>query len=360
MLFREASCETLVIISQGKRKINRLFLTEPFAFFRLKRYHQWNETVHPRLKVEITITEQSKHNVVLLPKTIDFYQIEITRMLETERYEEAIDLLRFLGKCDSGDSRTNEEWVALLAWLESMGSNDAQVEVLEDQEETEADLFRQHLRMKTENDPNYITQLMEMLQPDVAASKQLLALDQLTYLEETPDSPYPITETLIHWLETAVISPWVQFKALQALKIRRFQGKVGILKENTKLVIDVGFVPLELNEYPSGFIMILHKLQQVTEITEPSLSYFAEEIWEQFLAYIYGTTSYDHMQQGDGASIEVWAAALHCLISELMTGQIDEINIQKLYGVTEESKLQMKQAFHALHSFADQFPFALK
>ena len=54
---------------------------------------------------------------MLLPKTIDFYQIEITRMLETERYEEAIALLRFLAKCDSGDIRTNEEWLALLAWL---------------------------------------------------------------------------------------------------------------------------------------------------------------------------------------------------------------------------------------------------
>jgi hypothetical protein len=310
--------------------------------------------------VEITITDQTKQNVVLLPKTIDFYQIEITRMLETERYEEAIDLLRFLGKCDSGDSRTNEEWGALLAWLESMRSNDAQAEAVEDEEETEADLFRQHLRMKTEKDPNYIPQLMEMLQPDIAAGKQLLALDQLTYLEETSNATYPINETLIQWLETATISPWVQFKALQALKIRRFHGNVSILKEGSKLVIDIGLVPLGLNEYPSIFIMILNKLQQVAEITEPSLSYFAEEIWEQFLAYIYGTTSYEHMQQGDGASIAVWAAALHSLIGELMTGQINEADIQKLYGVTEESKLQMKQAFHTLHSFADQFPFALK
>jgi hypothetical protein len=306
------------------------------------------------------MTDQSKQNVVLLPKTIDFYQVEITRMLETERYADAIDLLRFLGKCDSGDARTNEEWVALLAWLESMGSHETQVEVLEEPEETEADLFRQHMRMKTEKDPDYIPQLMEMLQPDIAASKQLLALDQLTYLEETLNSPYPITETLIHWLETAAISPWVQFKALQALKIRRFQGNVSILKEGVKLVVDVGLVPLDLNEYPSIFLMILNKLQEVAEITEPSLAYFAEEIWEQFLAYIYGTTSYEHMRQQDGASIDVWAAALHCLIGELMTGQVNETDIQKLYGVTEESKLQMKQAFHTLHSFADQFPFALK
>jgi hypothetical protein len=335
-------------------------LTEPFAFCRSKRYHQWNETVHPTAKVEITITDQSKQNVVLLPKTIDFYQVEITRMLETERYEEAIDLLRFLGKCDSGDPRTNEEWGALLAWLVNMRSNEIQVEVLEDQEETEADLFRQHLRTKTDNNPNYIPQLMEMLRPDIPASKQLLALDQLTFLEESSNSAYPISETLIHWLETAVISPWVQFKALQALKIRRFQGNVSILKEGAKLVIDVRLVPLELKEYPAIFIMILNKLQQVAEITEPSLAYFAEEIWEQFLAYIYGTTAYEHMQQGDAAFIEVWAAALHCLIGELMTGEINEADILKLYGVTEESKLQMKQAFHTLHSFADQFPFALK
>jgi hypothetical protein len=315
--------------------------------------------VHFTLKVEIII-DPSNGNVVLLPKTIDFYQIEITRMLETERYEEAIVLLRFLGKCDSGDPNTNKEWLALLAWLESMGSNDAQADVLEDMEETEMDLFRQHLQMKMEQDPLYITQLIEMLQPNVAASKQILALNQLAYMEEVSNAKYNITEALVEWLESDTLSPWVQFKALQVLKIRRYQGEILITKEGTQLKLDINQVPLEFEQYPEKIRLVLNKLQQVAEIDEPSLSYLAEEIWEQFLAYIYGTPAYEQLVYGDEISIGVWACALHSLIRELMTGTINEADIQSLYDIPEESKLLGKQVFQALHNFAAQFPVTLK
>jgi hypothetical protein len=283
-------------------------------------------------------------------------------MLETERYEEAMALLRFLGKCDSGDLRTNEEWVALLAWLETMKSGDVRVEVSEEQgemEETEEDLFREHLRMRTEHDPDYLNQLMEM-QADVAESKQLLALDQLAYWEEAANSKYHITEALIEWVESAILSPWVQFKALQTLKIRGFQGEIHISKEGIKLNLDVAQIPLELNQYPDNIGRVLHKLQQVAEINEPSLSYFAEEIWEQFLAYVYGMSVYDQLTEGNAASIVVWAAALHCIIDELMTGTLNETEIQIMYGMPEESKLQWKQVIQALQSFSVQIPLALK
>ncbi|MEX2461231.1 MAG: hypothetical protein WD469_08020 [Paenibacillaceae bacterium] len=306
------------------------------------------------------ITDQSKDNVVLLPKTIDFYQIEITRMLETERYDEAISLLRFLGNCDSGDPRTNEEWLALLAWLETMRPSGAEVDRLEDLEETETDLLRQHLQMKTEQDPQYITQLIEMLQPHVAASKQILALDQLAYMEEAANTKFNITEALVAWLETGSISPWVQFKALQVLKIRRYQGKISISKEGVKLKLDIGSVPLGLEEYPEKIGLVLSKLKQVAEINEPSLVYFAEEIWEQFLAYIYGTALYEQFVQGDQTSVNVWASALHSMIRELMTGNVEEIDLQSLYEIPEESKLLGKQAIQALHQFADLFPLTLK
>lgn len=297
---------------------------------------------------------------MLLPKTIDFYQIEITRMLETERYEEAIALLRFLGKCDSGDVRTNEEWLALLAWLESLRSNDDQEAMVEDLEETETDLFRQHLRMKTEQDPHYITELIEMLQPNVAASKQILALNQLAYMEEVANAKYNITEALVAWLKAEVISPWVQFKALQVLKIRRYHGEIEISKEGIKINLDVNAIPLSLEQYPEQVGLVLKKIQQVAEINEPSLVYFAEEIWEQYLAYIYGTASYEQLVNGNQASIDVWASALHSKIGELMSGIAKETEIQNLYEISEESRLLWKQAIQSLHHFTDHFPIALK
>jgi hypothetical protein len=313
--------------------------------------------------VEIVITDLSKENVVLLPKTIDFYQIEITRMLETERYEEAMALLRFLGKCDSGDPRTNEEWIALLAWLETMKSGDSRVDVMEekeDKEETEADLFREHLRIRTDQDPEYINQLMQMLQPNIGASKQLLALDQLAYLEEAADSRSNITADLVAWLESTLLSPWVQFKALQTLKVRGFQGKVQITKEGVSLNLDIAQVPLALNQYPANMLNVLNKLKQVAEVKEPTLSYFAEEIWEQFLAYVYGMPIYEHLIDVGSAATAVWAGALHALIGELMTGINNEAEVRKMYGVADETKLQWKLANQSLHSFSDQFPFTLK
>jgi hypothetical protein len=317
--------------------------------------------VYPTLKVEIIISDQSKDNVVLLPKTIDFYQIEITRMLETERYEEAIVLLRFLGKCDSGDPRTNEEWLSLLGWLESMRSSEAEDDELDDElDETEMDLLRQHLQLKTEQDPNYTSELIEMLQPHIAASKQILALEQLAYTEEAANAKISITEALTAWLESNTISPWVQFKALQVLKIRRFQGEIQISKEGTQFRLDIDQVPLDLGEYPEKIGLVLSRLHKVAEMDEPSLSYFAEEIWEQFLAYIYGTPVYDQLVLGDEQSIGVWASALHSLINELMTGTYKEAEIQRLYEIPEESKLLWKQAFQALNNFAAQFPITLK
>jgi hypothetical protein len=314
-----------------------------------------------RLEVEITLAENPIDNVILLPKTIDFYQIEITRMLEMERYEEAMELLRFLGRCNSGDARTDEEWRALLAWLETMQPGKSADDPVEEEEETEADLFRQHLRMKTENEPEYTTQLLEMLRPEVTPDMQLLSLEQLAYLEEPVQlEGKGVTESLVEWLQNSTVTPWVQFKALQTLKIRGFNGQIRVLKLGVPLTIDVARVPLEMKQYPLEFIAILNKLQQVAEVNEPTLVYFAEQIWEQFLAYIYGTATYEQLENLDRALTNVWAAALHCVLADVLSGTVNEIEIQQLYEITSDLKLQMKQAYQTVRSFADTFPFALK
>lgn len=302
---------------------------------------------------------------MLLPKTIDFYQIEITRMLETERYEEAIALLRFLEKCESGDPNTNKEWLALLGWLESI--NDIQAESVsldseesEESEESEMEILRQHLQQKTEQDPNYITLLLEMLQPNVAAHKQLIALDQLAYINGDAKANSKIAEVLIEWLEANTISPWVQFKALQVLRIRKHQGELLINKDGGQIKIELDQVPIDFEEYPAIIGLVLDRLQQVAEMDEPSLAYFASEIWEQFLAYIYATPAYELLVHGEEASIHVWASALHSLIGELMTGSVNEAEVKKLYNLPDDSRLLWKQALQTLKSFAAQFPITLK
>lgn len=64
-----------------------------------------------------------KGNVILLPRTIDYYQMRLTRLLETDRFAEAAELLRFLLQCRTDDERTVEEWRMLLEWMESQRLN---------------------------------------------------------------------------------------------------------------------------------------------------------------------------------------------------------------------------------------------
>ena len=62
-------------------------------------------------------------NIFLLPNTIDYYQFQITELLERERYGEAKELLKFLLDCRTSETETMEEWRALLDWLERNSRN---------------------------------------------------------------------------------------------------------------------------------------------------------------------------------------------------------------------------------------------
>ncbi|GJM79232.1 hypothetical protein HMSSN139_17280 [Paenibacillus sp. HMSSN-139] len=82
----------------------------------------------------------------MFPKTLDYYQIELTRMLETERYGEAVELLQFLLQCQGEDPRHYEEWQALLDWLlgafPALKNGMPDPQGFEEEEETEEMLAR--------------------------------------------------------------------------------------------------------------------------------------------------------------------------------------------------------------------------
>mgnify|MGYP006952609505 FL=1 len=308
----------------------------------------------------ITIVDKPKDNVILLPRTIDFYQNELTRMLETERYQQAIELLRFLRQCDSGELRTDEEWQSLLDWLENMNADieltHLEVKQEEDEEEelTETDLFRQHLKSKTESNRDYVTSLLDTLQNSPYLEKQLLALGQLTYIEH-PD----ITESLKQWLEKSMLFPLIQFKVLQALKRREFKGIVMIIKLGEVLELEVEQIPLSVDQYPIKVKWILSRLLQVCEVNDPSLGLIAEQTWEQFIEYIYGTLPYTKLLEFEETQLNVWAAALHGVIAESMTDMSKETEVRELYGISSDFKLQLKQAYLMIENFMQSIPSTL-
>lgn len=289
------------------------------------------------------MTGSFKDNVILFPKTVEYYHMELTRLLESERYREAVDLLKFLLQCQADDMRTVEEWKSLMGWLESSFPSDfAETE----DDLTEADLFRQQVLEKVGNDRHYAKKLMEMLLHDPSPEKKLLALDQLAVI----DHPH-ICETLKRWLQTVDLPPLVQFKVLQTLKSRGETGEIKVHKYKEDTVLEIGDTPLAFDRFPPNLLEIYSKVQEVSEVYHPALAYFAEHTWKEFLAAIYGTSVYEQLKGLDGASLSIWAGALHTVVTETMLGEADEREIKQLYRIAPECGTVWEQAVRRIKSF---------
>lgn len=101
------------------------------------------------IKESTTPETEHNNNIVLFPKTLDYYQIQLTVMLENERYGEAMKLLHFLLQCQGQEERHYDEWRALLEWLQAAfpqyeETSPAVLEEREEEEEiSEEDMARQ-------------------------------------------------------------------------------------------------------------------------------------------------------------------------------------------------------------------------
>lgn len=297
------------------------------------------------------ITEKLRHNVVLFPKTIDYYQIELTRMLETERYREAIELLRFLVECDSGDPRTNEEWQALLDWLRTM-QPDLYIE--EEEEVSEEELRRRQLTDKEKKDANYVRELLQILEDGTNLAKQALALEQLSCLEDPS-----INEALKKWLISVPLPPTLQFKVLQVLRRRGEDSTVTLDKLGEPVKFDIQATPSSFDDFPQEAYSIVDRFLSFSETKHPVLAYFAEETWQEFLSYLYGTSVYEELLSLTEDQTDAWACAFHLVLEETMLGTVDEENAYELYGITEELKFSLSRASMLFKRFVrDVFPQA--
>ncbi|MFD1886426.1 hypothetical protein [Paenibacillus wenxiniae] len=296
-------------------------------------------------------------NVVLFPKTLDFYQIELTRMLETERYHEAIELLEFLLQCQGQDERQLEEWQSLLGWLrttfpEAAYSDRDSAELGDDAELDEATHTQEHMmrdkvRLKLAEDRDYEEKLLRTAMERPVSERTLLALEQLAYLEQ-PE----IDEQIIEWLQKDTqLHPLIQFRIVQTLRRRGCRGSVHYMHQQERVDIEVETVPLDPTEFPMPFIQILERVADKAEVNAPNLFYFAQELWSQFMMSIYGTQNYLWISRGDDAEIDIWAAALHQTVAMTLEGTVEEEEIRGLYGVTDSIRFRYEQAHRALQQF---------
>ena len=96
---------------------------------------------------------------------------------------------------------------------------------------------------------------------------------------------------------------------------------------------------------------MMKRVEEISEDQLARLSYFAEQTWNQFLAYVYGTSTYAEMIKQEDDSIDVWASALHAVLQELIFGKADRADLMEKYGITSQMLLQWKQAHAILYKF---------
>lgn len=268
---------------------------------------------------------QEHKNVVLLPKTIDYYQVQLTKMLENELYEEAVDLLQFLLACKTEDERTYLEWEALYNWLQDQFIHN------EDNEIEETDLLEHHIKEKWSNDKEYTERLIEMLWKPTSFENQLLALEQLAFI---PDEQ--TIQKLIDWLTANERNPLLQFKALQVLKQHEVNKELRLQRLGESVVLKPMDTPLNLNEFPEPVKHVLELVRRQSEINHPNLLYFAEQMWKDFLSFIYGSAQYAILLKYCERNTNACAAALHHVSLHVMSGEGSSSMIANQYGVSTD------------------------
>ncbi|QJD81766.1 hypothetical protein [Cohnella herbarum] len=298
--------------------------------------------------------DRTKDNLVLFPKTLDYYQIHLTKMLETERYGDAKGLLLFLLQCHGEAERHHTEWQALLGWLnaafpEAVSHSEfgQLAEAEQDEDEQEDDIFRRRVEERFESDTDYIPQLLASLYNGDDPEQQLLILSQLMHVAH-PD----IDLSLRQWLARKEYIPPVQFRALQALRKQGAAGPVSFWRDGESLTVESGDTPLVFSEFPQGVLHVLDRVRQTAEVSDPTLSYFAEEMWKECVEVAYGTSIYKSMVEDDDGSSDLWGAALHQLLMEKLHGKHGDEWIREQYGITGELRFRYEQALRWLRQYS--------
>jgi hypothetical protein len=302
------------------------------------------------------MTEQHKNNLVLFPKTLDYYQIQLTKMLESERYGDAKGLLEFLLQCRGDAERHHTEWQALLGWLDAAfpqavsgistnGLTDDDVEEENDQDED--DWLKRKVADRAQSDTEYIPKLLASLFNGDDPEQQLITLGQLMHVEH-PD----IENALKQWLSREPYVPSVQFRALQTLRKQGSSGLVTIWRDGESMSVEAGDTPLSFAEFPPGIHEVLGRVHQAAEVSDPTLSYFAEEMWKECVQSAYGTAIYRSMIDDSDSVSDLWAAALHQLLLEKLHGKQNDEWIREQYGITADLRFRYEQALRWLRQYA--------
>jgi len=290
--------------------------------------------------------ETPKDNVYLFPKMLDHYQIQLTRMLEAEQFDDAKELLRFLLQCRGEDERHYEEWTSLLHWIEMAFPEGRSGAVEGDDAEEDEEALRSSVlrREQADNaDEAYIAQVLHVMREHPLVEQQLLALERAVYLDGEA-----VDEAILAWLAESDLHPAVQFKGLQALRRRGASGMIELDRQGELVQLAIEDTPLSMEDFPAAVQDIVERVESVTEISDPTLPHFARELWKECLQALYGTSDYERMLDGGEDTIDCWAAALHQGLQLAAYGSADDEDIRHTYGIPESLRFRYEQAGRAI------------
>lgn len=292
--------------------------------------------------------ETRREPVYLLPKTIEYYQEQLTRLLESERFGEATEMLEFLLACHTDDALTLAEWRNLHQWLittfgepgrrppspDGRDGGDAGTE----EDISERDLRKRQLDAKLAEDPAYVGKLLDIVESKAELDKKMLAVEQLALA----DHPL-IDRTLTRWLEETNLHPLLQFKVLQTLRLRGAEGRVTLRRGGEEVTVSLADTPVELEEYPASIRKVPALVREVCERTDPGIAGFAGQVWQEFLACLYGTSVYKALARMPRRMINIWAASLHAFMVLAVTGDDPEVTLLPHYQLKDKDRDRVRK-----------------
>ncbi len=274
-------------------------------------------------------------------------------MLETERYGEAMETLEFLLSCEGQNEQRRQEWGTLLDWLRVAfpgGAEDAygnEAILAGEEPEDRSEVLRRRTLEKQRENADYERELLRRATAEPLTERGQIALEQLSYLEGAETNAL-----LVDWLRNERLHPLLQFRVLQTLRRRGAAGSVSLRRDGAWLELEIERTPLTPQEFPPAVDDVLVRVADQTDSGDPSLFYFARELWMQFMMASYGTIDYVELIRGEESELDAWAAALHAQASEAVEGGGRAEEIRETYGITGELRFRCERAEKALKAFA--------
>lgn len=290
---------------------------------------------------------QQHDNVILFPKTIDYYRQQVTSLLESEQYGETVKLLNKLIDAQMGDLHVRREWSDLLSYLLMMFPDGQPPEDEDEDEVTEEQLLQSHVIAKYKDNDEYIERLLHIFEQPDQLERQIAILDQLRYIRHPK-----VARVIRRWLEEEHLPASIQFKGLQLLKQIGGTGSMALAKDNDLYIVAIEDTPLSSEEWPQAILAVIERLQTGSHQSQPELANFAEQIWYDFVTYAYGTALYTALiQLEEPGQIDTWAASLHYEVAQLLQGDVNRPDVFEIYEITGHMVQLFTEATTILHRF---------